>query len=308
MEFFNKIRSKPSIWIGTCILVVVLLLAVLVLPKDKNKTGETDVSLENSGETLEADSAGALETSDESTEGESKADNKTTDDGTSGDKTSADGNTGDKKTDQTETTAAGKQETSSSGNAQGGVQEETEAAKPDDVTISNFSSFSGQFVEDGTDELVENVAAILVTNTSGQFLDLATLEYTINGKAATFVATGLPAGKSAWVMEKNRMTISGNASFQYQDCTTSLRDGVVASTDKITITSDGNMLIATNNTKKTLKNVFVYYKSVHTDGNFFGGITYMVNFGTLEPGGSAESIAGHYVKDETKIVRIGWQE
>ena len=149
---------------------------------------------------------------------------------------------------------------------------------------------------------------MLVTNNSDQFLDLATLQYTINGKAATFVVTGLPAGKSAWVLEENRMTISDNANFKYQDCVTSFKDGVIASSDKVTIKADGNMLTATNNTKKTLKNVFVYYKSVHTDGNFFGGITYMVDFGTLKSGESVESLAGHYVKGETKIVRIGWQE
>ena len=71
----------------------------------------------------------------------------------------------------------------------------------EDVVCKQFSSFSGQYVEDGSDVLVENVASMLVTNKSDRFLDLATLEYEIDGKKATFVVTGLPAGKSTWVME-----------------------------------------------------------------------------------------------------------
>jgi hypothetical protein len=68
------------------------------------------------------------------------------------------------------------------------------------------------------------------------------------------------------------------------------------------------MLTAVNNTDRTLDNVFIYYKTLHTDGNFFGGITYLVDFGTLAPGGSAQSVAGHFQEGKTEIVRIGWQK
>lgn len=176
-----------------------------------------------------------------------------------------------------------------------------------ELSIDDLALFSGQYVEDGRDELVENVAAILVTNQTGQFLDLATITYDIDGQTATFVVTGLPAGRSAWVMESSRMTASHSSVLTYLDMTTSFRSDVVASTDKITITSNGNVLTATNNTDQTLENVCVYYRSIHTDGNFFGGITYLVSFGTLEPGASAENLAGHYVEGSTEIVRIGWQ-
>lgn len=178
----------------------------------------------------------------------------------------------------------------------------------DTIICDNFSSFSGQYVEDGTDIPVENVAAMLVTNNTEDFLDLATLEYEINGKSATFVVTGLPAGKSAWVMEENQMTITSGADFKYIKKTTAFKSGVVASTDKITLSADGNMLTAVNNTDEKLEGVFVYYKTLHTDGNYLGGITYMTTFGDLEPGEKKTELAGHYHKDTTEIVRIGWKE
>lgn len=176
------------------------------------------------------------------------------------------------------------------------------------ITCDNFSSFSGQYVEDGSDIPVENVATILVTNHTEEFLDLATIKYEIDGKEATFVVTGLPSGKSAWVMEKNQMTITNGADFQYINKTTAFKNEVVASTDKITLSAEGNMLTAVNNTDEKLEGVFVYYKTLHTDGNYLGGITYRTTFGDLEPGEKRTELAGHYDKDKTEIVRIGWKE
>lgn len=175
-----------------------------------------------------------------------------------------------------------------------------------DLQIRQIARFSGQYVEDGRDELVKNVAAILVTNRSDQFLDLATLTYDVDGMEATFVVTGLPAGTSAWVMEAQRMVIPDDASFEPLECVTSFRDDVTVDLDSVSIYADANMLMAVNNTDRTLEHVFVYYKNLHTDGNFFGGITYRVDFGTLEPGASAEVLAGHYSVEHSELVRIGW--
>lgn len=184
--------------------------------------------------------------------------------------------------------------------------EEDEIASGD-ITCEDYALFSGQFVEDGRDELVTNVAAILVKNESDRFLDFATLSFDIDGKTATFIVTGLPAGRSAWVMEATRMTATHDSVFTYLECVSSFRDDVTVKTDKVTIKADGNMLTATNNTNQTLTNVCVYYRTVHSDGNFFGGITYVVDFGTLEPGQSAETLAGHYDGSKTEIIRISWQ-
>lgn len=177
-----------------------------------------------------------------------------------------------------------------------------------DVYCLRAAILSGQFVEDGNDLPMEGVASILVTNRSDQFLDLAKMTYDIDGRTATFIVTGLPAGRSAWVMESSAMTANENSTFNYVDCLASFRENAVAHTDKISLYANGTTLTAVNNTDQTLTDVFVYYKTLHTDGNFYGGITYSVNFGTLEPGGSAQSIAGHYTEDATQIVRIGWQE
>lgn len=185
--------------------------------------------------------------------------------------------------------------------------QKTDKATDQDIVCSEFSRFSGQYVEDGRDEPVENVAAMLVTNQSDEFLDLATLTYLIDGKEATFVVTGLLPGSSAWVMEQNRMSIGKDVEFVRKDCVCSFRKQTQFA-NEISLTSSGTNLTATNRTGQTLKNVVVYYKSLHTDGNFLGGITYRVSFGDVASGESVEKVAGHYSTAGSQVVRISWQE
>lgn len=191
---------------------------------------------------------------------------------------------------------------------EGLMEKDNEDYKAGKVTCSDFSRFSGAFAEDGSDVPVENIAAMKITNASEEYLDMAAFQYVINGKEATFIATGLSPGKSAWVLENSKLTIDADAEFVYKGCTTAFRDDAITSTDKIKITSDGYMMTAKNKTKKTMKNLCVYYKVLHTDGNFFGGITYMVNFGDLKAGESLEKLAGHYEKGSARIVRFSWQK
>lgn len=176
------------------------------------------------------------------------------------------------------------------------------------LECEQYAVFSGAFVEDGSDEPVQNVAAILVTNGSDQYLDLGKLTYQLDGEEATFMVTGLPPGASAWVMEASRRTATNDSVFTQTDCTTSFRENAVNELEGLSIQSGGTMLKVTNNRDKALQNVTLYYKVLHNDGNYFGGITYMVAFGDLEPGQSAEKLAGHFKEGWTDIVRIGYQE
>lgn len=174
------------------------------------------------------------------------------------------------------------------------------------ITCDSFGRYTGQYVEDGRDELVENVATVLVTNRSDEYLEYASLTFDVDGNAANFIVTGLPANTSAWVMDASRLTIQSGASFTYQECTSSFRDDIDSSSDKVQLKADGNMLTATNQTGESLEEVVVYYRVMHTDGNYLGGVTYTVNYGTLKPGESSEKLAGHYSADQSEVVRVSW--
>lgn len=166
--------------------------------------------------------------------------------------------------------------------------------------------YSGRFVEDTSDRKIEDVVAMLISNKSDRYLDIAMLTYEINGKTANFKVTGLPAGKSAWVLESSGMQTSDNPVVKYLDSVIAYRDEAVSQAEQLTIRAEGNSLLVTNVSDKTLYHVYVYYKVLHADGNFLGGITYGVGFGDLAPGQTSDSLAAHYQEGKTQIVRVAW--
>lgn len=171
-----------------------------------------------------------------------------------------------------------------------------------------YSRFSGTFPEDGSGREVTNVAAMLVYNSSTEFLDYATVECTIGSGTGTFQITGLPPGATVWVLEKDAQTISEGEAFTARECEQyAYRSDAVMSTDLLSLKADGSTLTVTNVSDKTLENVCVYYKTVHSDGHYFGGISYMLSFGNLVPGESAQKQSSHFGSD-SKIVRYSFQE
>ena len=187
-----------------------------------------------------------------------------------------------------------------------GQTDSTGRATSADLYCLQFSRYSGEFVEDGTNEKVSNVAAALIENRSGEYLDLATVTYEVDGKTAKFVVTGLPPGTRAWVLEANRLTVGTNPQFKFLDCTSTFRRDAVLSSESLGLSSVGNTLTMRNNSEYTLDNVCVYYKRINEDGAYLGGITYMLAFDTLKPGESAEKASAHF-SEESRIVRYSYQ-
>ena len=176
-----------------------------------------------------------------------------------------------------------------------------------DLVCVEYSSFSGAFPEDGTGRAVTDVAAMLVRNDSGRFLDTALVQCAIGDATGTFKVTGLPAGASVWVMEQNGMKISASDSFEITECREyAFRDDAVTETDRLTVATNGGTISVTNVSADTLNNVCLYYKAVHGDGHYFGGITYMLTFDTLEPGQSMQKQSSHFGPN-TQIVRYSFQ-
>lgn len=187
-----------------------------------------------------------------------------------------------------------------------------EAEQPEGTTpvkelvCLQFSSYSGEFVEDGTDETVQNVAAILVENTGTEFLDRAEVVYGVGSKRAEFVVTGLPPGERAWVLESDRMILEEGDEFRPAGSTTSFRSNAITDPEDMQVTAQGDTLTLVNNSTQTRQNVCVYYKVRHTDGSFLGGITYMLKFGDLEPGQSVTRRSDHF-SEKAEIVRYSYQ-
>ncbi len=173
---------------------------------------------------------------------------------------------------------------------------------PPELVYSQFGRYTGVYVEDGSDELVENVAIVLITNPTNQFLEYAQTEFEVGGKRAVFVVRGLPAGASAWVMDANRLTVPAGSVYNLVNESTSF--GSNSNMDAVKLTLGNGAISAENTSDKTLNNVYVYYRQVHTDGYFLGGICYRVAFGALEPNAPMTATAGHCIPERAAVVKI----
>lgn len=302
-EKLHKYRSQLIPLCGVLVIIILLLIFLIVTAPGDNGPHESGVDFEN--QTTES-----MQESEEPVETEETSPDMT-EEATSIEETETELQTEETTevttaapTTEAPTTPA---ETSPPPTTAPPKREEEVKIANGDLKVEQFAVFSGQFVEDGRDELVENVAAILVKNKSEKFLDFAVLTYQVDGQDAAFVVTGLPAGESAWVMEITKLKAKNESKFVYQDCISSFRDSVMASSEDLEIQVEGNTMKVINRSDDFMYNIFVYYKNRHSDGNYFGGITYAVEFGTLAPNTSAHTIAGHYQDGVTEIIRVGWQ-
>lgn len=190
-------------------------------------------------------------------------------------------------------------------------QQEVALRQPEErlqLTCDDVAVYSGAYVEDGSDEPVEDVASILITNRSGKYLTFARLTYQLDGETAVFEVSDLPTGKSVWILEKNRRKATENSKFVYQEATTAFSDHMTRSPKELKVEYADAMLRVTNVSDRALDHVIVHYKSIHKDGHYLGGITYRLEFGTLQPGDSVEKIAGHYDNDWSMILRTSYEE
>lgn len=169
-----------------------------------------------------------------------------------------------------------------------------------------WGGYSGNYVEDGSDELVSNVAAILVKNLSGDMLQVAQIQFQVNEtEMAWFQIANLPAGESALALELNRRQFSSGDDYSYGKTASSFLGEPSVQSDRVKLdTGTAGQLTLENISSETLAKVYVYYKYVQQDGTYLGGITYRVPFENVEPGGSVTVTAGHFDPENSRVLDI----
>lgn len=182
----------------------------------------------------------------------------------------------------------------------------TMGATSEDLYCLEFTSYSGAFYEDGSNEEVENIAAILVENRSEEFLERATITYDVSGETATFVLTGLPAGKKCWVLEQNKMKLdTSDKEFKFLDCVSGFRKDADLNNEVLDIVTKDDTIKVTNTGEEPIYSVCVYYKNTHEDGNYLGGITYLIAIDEVAPGDTQKKRAGHF-NESSEVVRSSY--
>lgn len=163
--------------------------------------------------------------------------------------------------------------------------EKVEKAPADALSVVGIFPYSGQFVEDGSDDEVENiVAAVLVNNSS---VDFEYVEFSVKTDIGvhSFTASTVKAGKTMTVLCKNKDKLENNESMQSFSIDikaeyitpVSLAEGVLE------IYYIDNSVSLKNASDRDLTGITVYYKQKN-DMGYFGGITYKTFVPSLKSG------------------------
>ena len=153
------------------------------------------------------------------------------------------------------------------------------------LVVEALSSYDGPWLEDGSEENVMGVAALLVHNTGTIGIEYARITLMQNGQEMVFDATYISPKGSVLLLEENKSPYCDAPVTQCRYRTVIPGDFDMSQRE-VRIEEEGlGSLKVTNLTEETMSCVRVFYK--HHEGQsdlYVGGITYSVVIPDLQPG------------------------
>lgn len=199
---------------------------------------------------------------------------------------------------------------SSGGNEEDPAQEETVTLPytiPDSgLVVRQISSYSGSFLEDGSDQEVSDVTVMILKNEGNKPVEYVSITMSrSDGMELEFEASGIPAGATVVVQEKNKAAYQQAS---YTSCTASAAqvENLELSEDfvKVEETGDGSLQV-TNLTDQEIPCVRIFYKFYMEDEDaYVGGITYVAKLTGLAAGGSQIVTPSHYQAGYSRVVMV----
>ena len=174
------------------------------------------------------------------------------------------------------------------------------------LSITDVGSYTGMYMEDGSDEIVSGVMMIVVSNEGDEDIQLADIELSQNGEIYSFRLTNLAAGARAVVLERERREHpEGEPQSAILKETVIFSEPVGLCEDRIGISGMDGMLNIQNVSDTDIDgDVYVYYKYA-ADDLFYGGITFRVRVeGGLDAGEIRQIPAGHYSPSGCAIIHV----
>lgn len=175
----------------------------------------------------------------------------------------------------------------------------------EDVTLDAVGVYTGKYVEDGSDADIENVPAILVTNHGTSMIETAEIQLHLGEKGiAVFAMTDIPAGKTALVLDQNKLECVEGVTAEYWAEFIKFAEDASLEKDKFNITGTQGKLTLKNKTEEEYEFVYAYYKNKLTRDVYLGGITYRATFEQILSQGEEEVEAIHYEPETSELTLI----
>lgn len=202
------------------------------------------------------------------------------------------------RSDETESTSAVSTETvnNTAGEAAAAqtvatIPAETSVSLGHGLYITDIGSYTGVYMEDGTDEILSGILMMVVKNDGEQDIQYAEITLPVGDETASFSLTTLPVGEKVVLLEKSRM--AWNEDIDYDSCLPQagnvayFQQPMSLHADKLKIgIVDGAINVTNISSADIPGNIVVYYKNAAQD-LYYGGITYRI---TIEGGLKADEI------------------
>lgn len=175
------------------------------------------------------------------------------------------------------------------------------------IEITNIGSYTGPFLEDGTDEQVSNVMMITVRNTGDEYIQYAEIDMPLSIGNASFSVSTLAPGMSIILLEQNRKLF--DAKEKYDSAVVKnvavFYEPVTMYEDKLYIQPlDGALNITNVSGSDIAGDIYIYYKNYSGD-MYYGGITYRAR---IENGIETEEIrqvmTKHFSENDSRIMFV----
>lgn len=178
------------------------------------------------------------------------------------------------------------------------------------LKLHSFHSYTGMYMEDGSDEILSGIAMAILTNESENDLQYAKFTVAYEDEVCTYAATNLPAGASVVLLEQERkaLPIGEPVSTQVEnvaffEAPMNVHSGIFEISGM-----EGVMNVKNISDKDIDGDIFVYYKYSSAD-LFYGGITFRIRIeGGLKAGNLYQSVTAHFDPARCTIVDIVYAE
>ena len=176
------------------------------------------------------------------------------------------------------------------------------------LLVHSFRSYTGMYMEDGSDEILPRVAMVILTNNTPDDLKYAAVTVQYPGETCEYIATNVPAGTSAVLLEQNRKLLP-----EEEPLSTDLSqvlffpEPMDAHADVFEITGMSGVMNVRNISDTDISgDIYVYYKYSAQD-LFYGGITFRICVpGGLGAGKVYQSVTAHFDPARCTIVDIDY--
>ena len=178
------------------------------------------------------------------------------------------------------------------------------------LSVLCCGKYTGYFLEDGTDEQVKDVLAIVVQNNGSSLVEYGVIELPLSKtETATFEFSGLPVGAAVLVQEKNRLTKTNGIKKASFVCTQCALPGTVIlnfGNDFELYTDDGVINMKNISGTDISTDVSVFYKNFEY-GLFMGGITYRARVsGGIKAGEIGQALQNHFWADTSAVLYMSY--